>query len=212
MEKSRGTTEERARFWDSAYASRGVQSVSWYQDTPIVSLELIEALGIGRDAAVVDIGGGASVLVDRLVEQGFVDVSVLDVSADALAEARRRLGDAAPVSWLHEDLRVWRPERRFDLWHDRAVFHFLVTCDDRDRYLQTLRSAIKTNGAVVLATFAADGPEFCSGLPVARYSSADLAHLLGNRFELLETRQEEHTTPAGVMQPFTWVAGRIGPA
>lgn len=212
MRKQQWTTEERARHWDSAYAGRGVHGVSWYQDAPSVSLELIEALGIGRDAAVIDVGGGASDLAEHLVERGFIDVSVLDVSAAALAEARRRLGDAAPVSWLHEDLLVWRPERRFVLWHDRAAFHFLVTSDDRDKYLQTLRSAIGVEGFVVLATFAPDGPEFCSGLPVARYSVADLAHLLGAGFELLETRREEHITPQGVMQPFTWVAGRMRPA
>lgn len=212
MRKPRWTTGDRARHWDTAYAGRGVDSVSWYQDAPSVSLELIEALGISRDAVVIDVGGGASLLAERLVERGFVDVSVLDVSAAALAEARRRLGDAAPVSWLHEDLLVWRPERRFVLWHDRAVFHFLVTFDDRDRYLQTLRSAIQDDGFVVLATFAPDGPGFCSGLPVARYSVAELAHLLGAGFELLETRREEHITPRGVMQPFTWVAGRMRPA
>jgi len=178
-----------------------------------VSLELIEALGISRDAVVIDVGGGTSVLAEHLVERGFVDVSVLDVSAAALAEARRRLvGDAAPVSWLHEDLLVWRPERQFDLWHDRAVFHFLVASDDRDKYLQTLRSAIRDEGFVVLATFAPDGPGFCSGLPVARYSVAELVHLLGAGFELLETRREEHITPRGMMQPFTWVAGRTRPA
>jgi trans-aconitate methyltransferase len=186
--------------------------VSWYQDAPSLSLKLIEALGIGHDAAVIDVGGGASVLAEHLVARGFVDVSVLDISAAALAEARRGLGDAAPVSWLHEDLLAWRPERRFDLWHDRAVFHFLVTSDDRSKYLQTLHSAIGVEGFIVLATFAPDGPEFCSGLPVACYSVADLAHLLGAGFELLETRREEHITPQGVMQPFTWVAGRMRPA
>ena len=212
MRKPQSMTAERARHWDSVYAGSGVRGVSWYQDAPSVSSELIEALGIGRDAAVIDVGGGASTLVDHLVERAFVDVSVLDVSAAALAEARRRVGDAAPVSWLHEDVLVWRPERRFVLWHDRAVFHFLVTSDDRDKYLETLRLAIRAEGFVVLATFATDGPEFCSGLPVARYSVADLTRVLGAAFELLETRREEHITPRGVLQPFTWVAGRMRPA
>jgi hypothetical protein len=212
MRKPQRTTQERASHWDAAYAGRGTRSVSWYQDVPSLSLELIEALSIGRDAAVIDVGGGASLLANHLVERGFVDVSVLDVSAAALAEACCRLGDAAPVSWLHEDVLVWRPERRFVLWHDRAAFHFLVTSGDREEYLQTLRSAIGVEGFVVLGTFAPDGPVSCSGLPVARYSGADLADLLGPGFELLEARREEHTTPRGTIQPFTWVAGRIRPA
>ena len=184
--------------------------MSWYQDTPSVSLELIEALGVGRDEAVIDIGGGASLLADYLLKRGFVDVSVLDLSATALAETGRRLVDAAPATLLHEDLLVWRPERRFDLWHDRALFHFLVAPDDRDKYVQTLRSAVPVGGRVVLATFAADGPELCSGLPVHRYSVTELTELLGADFELLETRREAHVTPRGVTQPFTWVGGRMG--
>ncbi len=203
------TSEERARHWDNAYASRGARGVSWYQDTPRMSLELFDALGVGRHASVIDIGGGASVLADQLVARGFIDLSVLDISAAALAEARRRLGDPSPVTLLHEDLLVWRPVRRFKLWHDRAVFHFLVASDDRDRYLRSLRAAIDVDGYVVIATFAADGPEHCSGLPVARYSATDLAELLGPGFELREMRRETHITPGGVAQPFTWVAGRF---
>jgi hypothetical protein len=172
-------------------------------------LELIETLAIEREAALIDVGGGASSLVDHLIERGFSDLAVLDVSPAALAEGRRRLGAEAPVVWLCEDLLVWQPERRFDVWHDRAVFQFLVSPDERDTYLRTLRSAVGGNGFVVLGTFAADGPTSCSGLPVARYSAADLTELLGPRFELLATRREEHTTPRGMIQPFAWVAGRI---
>ncbi len=211
MSNPQRNSEERARHWDSAYTAGGVRGVSWYQDAPTVSLELIEALGIARDAAIIDVGGGASVLADRLVERGFVDVSVLDVSAAALAEARSRMAGAARVHWLHEDLLDWRPERRFDLWHDRAVFHFLIAPADRDEYLRILRSALRPDGCVVLATFAEDGPELCSGLPVARYSAARLADVLGEGFELVETRREEHVTPKGVMQPFTWVVARMRP-
>ncbi len=209
MGNRRWTSEERARHWEAAYTGRGFDGVSWYQEVPSVSLELIDALGVPPDAAVIDVGGGASTLVDHLVEQGFSDVSVLDVSAAALAEARGRLGDAAPVSWLHEDLLLWRPERRFDLWHDRAVFHFLVSPDERAMYLATLGAAIETDGFVVLATFAPQAPEFCSGLPVARYSVDDLTDLFGVGFELVQTRREEHVTPGGSTQPFTWVAGRV---
>ncbi len=173
-----------------------------------MSLELIDKLGVSPDTAVVDVGGGASTLADHLVGKGFADVSVLDISAGALDEGRRRLVDA-PVSWRHEDLLAWNPDRRFGLWHDRAVFHFLVSADDRDSYLRTLRSAIQSEGFVILATFAADGPESCSGLPVARYSDADLVQALGAEFELLATRRENHITPRNAMQPFTWIAGRM---
>ena len=202
------TTEDRARHWDSAYAAGG-RRVSWYQEAPDVSVKLIESLGLAHDAPVLDVGGGASTLADHLVARKFADVSVLDVSATALDEGRRRLGDAAPVHWLHEDLLVWQPERRYGLWHDRALFHFLVDSGERDLYLKTLRCALRDEGLILLSTFATDGPEFCSGLPVIRYSVEDLAQMLGVGFELLETRREEHITPRGIRQPFTWVAGEM---
>lgn len=203
------TRAERTRHWDAAYASHGVRGVSWYQDAPSVSLELIGALDVSREAAVIDVGGGASSLAANLVERGFVDVAVLDLSTTALNEVRARMGDASPVNWLHEDVLEWHPERRYVLWRDRAVFHFLLTRDDRQKYLRALQSAIQPGGFVIVATFAADGPEFCSGLPVSHYSGEELTDLLGVGFELQQTRQEEHITPKGVRQPFTWVAGRI---
>lgn len=183
--------------------------MSWYQDVPRASLEMIEMLPVSPEAAILDVGGGASNLVVRLVEQGFADLSVLDVSEVALAEARGHLDDDAPVVWLHVDLLSWRPERQFDLWHDRAVFHFLVASEDRETYLRTLRFALSDNGFVVLGTFAPDGPESCSGLPVVRYSASDLAELLGAEFDVLDSRREEHITPSGAIQPFTWVAAQM---
>jgi SAM-dependent methyltransferase len=173
-----------------------------------MSLELIEALRTPRDAAVVDIGGGASRLVDCLVDRGFGDLTVLDVSVSALEEVRSRLGDS-PVFLLHEDLLDWQPDRQYDLWHDRAVFHFLVTEADRQTYLEKLREALRPGGSLILGTFALDGPEVCSGLPVTRYSADDLSHMLGSTFEPVQTRRELHTTPRGSVQPFTWLAGRI---
>jgi len=173
-----------------------------------MSLELIERLAIPRTAAVIDIGGGASALVDGLLERGYPDVSVLDVSKAALAEVRRRLGPGASVTLLEEDFLAWRPERQYDLWHDRAVFHFLVDESQTEAYLETLRSALRPEGYIIMATFASDGPEQCSGLPVSRYSAAELADRLGPRFEMVETFRNEHVTPAGVVQPFTWVAAR----
>lgn len=201
-------SSERAAHWDKAYRSQGVESVSWYESEPATSLELVGSLGIDPTTGVVDVGGGASPLVDRLIERGFVDVSVLDVSETALAEARRRVGRASGVIWLHQDILEWRPARRYGLWHDRAVFHFLTDDADRARYLEVLSTAIENGGGLIVATFADDGPEYCSGLRVARYSADELVSLLGDRFVPTETRREVHATPAGPIQPFTWVAGR----
>lgn len=197
------------RHWDDAYATRGASGVSWYQPSPDVSLELIDALALPHDAAVLDVGGGASTLVDRLVERGWADVTVLDISAAALHEARRRLAGAAGVEWLHRDVLQWRPERRYGLWHDRAVFHFLVERAERDRYVETLGLALAPGGAVVVGAFAPDAPERCSGLPVRRYSPDELVSALGGRLDVVERRREVHTTPTGAGQPFTWIAARL---
>ena len=206
------SSEERAARWDSAYEQRGVGGVSWYQRTPEASLQLIDALRVPPTAAVIDVGGGASSLADHLVRRGYSDVTVLDVSRSALDRSRGQLADPASVSYVHDDLLRWHPPRQYDLWHDRALYHFLVDEKDRQRYAKTLRSALATGGFVIVATFAPDGPSMCSGLPVVRYSPDALAEALGTTFELLEVRREEHVTPRGSMQPFTWIAGRLGTA
>jgi trans-aconitate methyltransferase len=172
-------------------------------------MELIEALGIDRSVPVVDVGGGASVLVDRLLDAEFTDVSVVDVSEVALETGRRRVHEADRVAWLREDILTWQPDRRYGLWHDRAVFHFLTEAEDRNRYLATMLSAVAPGGWIVMATFADDGPEYCSGLPVARYSPEELVAVLGDRFSPVQSKRELHTTPADVVQPFTWVAGVV---
>jgi trans-aconitate methyltransferase len=174
-----------------------------------VSLELFDKLAIPTKAAVLDIGGGASTLVDGLIARGFKDLTVLDVSSEALDTVRLRLGEGGPVVLIQGDLLEWRPERRFDVWHDRAVFHFLVDEEDRRSYFRILRSSLVSGGEVILATFAPDGPEYCSGLPVARYGPDQLIESLGPDVQVLNADREEHVTPAGVIQPFTWVAVRI---
>jgi SAM-dependent methyltransferase len=180
--------------------------VSWYQPEPAMSLALIDRLRLPKGAPVIDIGGGASLLVDRLLARGHTDLAVLDVSSTALEIARRRLGDATtPVRWLHEDIMIWQPERPYALWHDRAVFHFLTHAAERARYLTIMRQALGQSGALIIATFASDGPERCSGLPVARYDATDLEQLLDG-FTVIESSREEHVTPAGTVQPFTWIA------
>jgi hypothetical protein len=196
-----------AGHWDWAYAERGA-GVSWFEAVPQVSLDLIAALEIPLDAAVLDVGGGASRLADHLLALGYGDVSVLDVSAGALTEIRKRLAPGAPVQLIEHDLRTWHPTRRFGLWHDRAVLHFLVDPGDRRRYMEVLSQALQGGGGVVVGTFAPDGPDHCSGLPVVRYSVDELEALLGPGFEIVEARRHEHRTPAGAVQPFTWIAAR----
>ena len=205
-----GEIEDLRRHWDALYGRKGAAGVSWYQPTAHVSLELIDRLGIPPTAAMIDVGGGASTLVDDLLARGFSDVTVLDVSTSALDAARTRLGGkAAAVHWLHEDLlHAWMPARRYDLWHDRAVFHFLVAEGQKARYRALLDAALAATGVAIVATFAPDGPDHCSGLPVSRYGQEELVAALGEGMELLMGCREEHRTPGGVAQPFTWVAVR----
>jgi SAM-dependent methyltransferase len=208
MRVNRPTTPtDRAAHWNTVYDTKGDDGVSWYQAIPNVTLELLDTLRVGRAASIIDLGGGASVVVDHLLAREFTDVSVLDVSKVALDDTRARLGPAAEqVHWLHRDIFDWVPERRFDLWHDRAVFHFLIDEVERETYLQVLRSGIAPGGRVVVATFDAHGPTHCSGLPVVRYGATELAQVFAPHFDLVDTRSEEHLTPAGLVQPFTWVA------
>ncbi len=195
-----------ARHWDAAYERRGPEGVSWFQPTPALSLSLIASLALPPDAPVVDVGGGASALAGALLAAGARDVCVVDLSATALAHARARLGaEAGRVEWIEADVRDWRPGRAYALWHDRAVFHFMATADDRDAYLRTVRAAVAPGGHVVVATFAADGPTQCSGLPVARYDAPGLAAAFGDGFRSVRSEREVHRTPGGSRQAFTWV-------
>lgn len=196
--------------WDERYRTSPYE-LSWHQDVPTMSLALFDALGIDATASVIDIGGGASTLVDHLVQRGHADVAVLDVSERALAVARARVGDAAGVTWIHHDLLTWSAPRRWDVWHDRAVLHFLVHDADRAAYVDVLRRVLVPGGAFVIGTFAEDGPTQCSGLPVRRDSAAGLLELLGD-VEVVAERRDVHVTPAGAEQPFTWIAGRVNPA
>ena len=191
--------------WDRAYDAGGASTVSWYEPTARVSLEIVSALRLPLDAPVIDVGGGASTLAGELVAQGFSDVSVLDVSEVALRDARERAGGAG-VRWLHEDVLRWLPEHKYGLWHDRAVLHFFTEEHDRQAYLRALRGAVMPTGFVVLGVFAPDGPERCSGLPVKRYAVEDLTQFLGAGYVPRIEQYEAHVTPRGVRQPFTWVA------
>jgi hypothetical protein len=194
--------------WNERYRSVGATAVSWYESTPTVSLELFARLGVTTAQSVIDVGGGASVLVDQLLERGHQEVAVLDLSKVALDEARARLADDGAVTWIEADLLHWDPPRRWDVWHDRAVLHFLVSDDDRATYVEVLRRAVGMGGAFVIGTFAEDGPMECSSLPVRRQSADELIELLGD-VEVIDRGRHVHHTPGGVDQPFTWVAGRL---
>jgi trans-aconitate methyltransferase len=193
--------------WDNRYETIGAQSVSWHQDRPVVSLDLLAALGVGPSQSVLDVGGGASNLVDHLLAAGHDDIGVLDLSVVALDVARSRSGPTPAVSWIEQDILTWEPDRTWDVWHDRAVLHFLLDDTDRERYAQTVRRAVRPGGAVVIGTFAEDGPTQCSALPVRRHSPEDLLAVVGD-LDVIEQRREVHQTPSGAPQPFNWLAGR----
>ena len=202
----------RKEHWEHVYSTRAPDAVSWYHKAPEISLALIEASRIGPASAVVDIGAGASALAEHLLDRGFTDVSVLDIAEAGLGHARKRLGPrATAVDWIIADVTAWQPEREYALWHDRAVFHFLVDPAERRAYMATLDGAVAGGGSVILAAFAPDGPERCSGLPVQRHSDETLASELGPEFALEETRREEHYTPAGGVQRFLWARFRRAP-
>jgi len=192
--------------WEAVYRTKRVDDVSWFQATPSISLELIGRVAPGPSARIIDVGGGASTLVDSLLERGYRDITVLDVSDTALAKVRARLGDdASRVRWLSSDaLTVELPDARYDVWHDRAVFHFLIDSVDRDAYMTQVRRAVRPGGHVLIATFAEDGPTTCSGLPVARYSAEALRAEFGGGFEFVESVREQHRTPSGSLQPFVY--------
>jgi trans-aconitate methyltransferase len=201
-------TADRAEHWNTAY-QQGETTHSWFQDEPTHSLRMIDAAGVRVEDGVIDVGGGASRLVDALRERGCADVTVLDVSATPLQTAQHRLGTAADhVTWICHDLLTWAPERRYMVWHDRAVFHFLTDPADRARYLHTLTAATAPGSIAVVGCFDLDGPEQCSGLSVARHSAAGIAERFGSDWLLVYRDREEHITPSGGVQPFTWAVLR----
>ena len=196
-------TDDRKLHWENVYSTRGETDVSWFQENPAPSLELIKHVGAKHSDAIVDVGGGASRLVDSLLTEGFRDLTVLDLSAAALDTARKRLGAKGDeVTWIAGDATLWEPPRAYDIWHDRAAFHFLTDVADQAAYIERLRRGLKIGGHLIMGTFALDGPERCSGLPVARHSSDSLAELAGAGFELIDSRRHDHSTPWDSVQKF----------
>jgi SAM-dependent methyltransferase len=194
---------DRQAHWQNVYKEKGENQVSWFQERPTISLELIEAAGAKPNSATIDIGGGASRLVDALIDKGYRDLTVLDLSASAVSIAKTRLGQsAALVKWIVADVTQWEPPSRYDLWHDRAAFHFLTEVSDRTAYIERLKNALPVGGHAIIGTFALDGPERCSGLPVVRYDATQLALMLTPLFTLVDMRRHEHKTPWGSLQQF----------
>ncbi len=196
-------TNDRQEHWQDVYAGKREDEVSWFQEAPQPSLDLIRLFSKSTADAVIDVGGGASRLVDHLVGAGYSDIALLDLSAAALEVVRKRLGPAASaVDLIVADACEWRPARRYDIWHDRAAFHFLVQPSQQTAYMDALKAALKPDGRVIIGTFAPDGPEKCSGLAVARHDAESLGALLGDSFTLLGSRRHEHVTPWASVQKF----------
>lgn len=192
--------------WEKVYETKPTHTVSWFQEHAEQSLRLIRETGVPLTASIIDVGGGASTLVDDLLENGYQSLTVLDLSGAALAAAQKRLGPQAKgVQWIDADVtRAELPAHAYDVWHDRAVFHFLTSAADRQAYVEAVLRAVKPGGHVIVATFAEDGPTQCSGLPVMRYSAGDLHAEFGSPFALLRHEKEEHRTPAGSIQKFVY--------
>ena len=195
----------RKSHWDNIYRDKSPLEVSWYQAEPALSLHLIGQSGFPKEAAIIDVGGGSSLLVDRLYAQGYRNLAVLDISGIALNHARQRLGKAAQdIEWYEADVTSFVPPHGYDIWHDRAVFHFLTDEDDRKRYVATLKLALKPAGNLILAAFAIGGPTKCSGLNIVQYNDGKLVRELGEGFTLVEQLSETHITPGNQEQLFTY--------
>jgi SAM-dependent methyltransferase len=192
--------------WDNVYTTKATDAVSWFQEHAENSLKLIQQTGVPLSAAIIDIGGGASTLVDDLLAKGYSNLSVLDLSSAALSASQNRLGcKASAIHWVVADItKADLPIQHYDVWHDRAVFHFLTSAQDRQAYVQAVLRAVKPGGHVIVATFAEDGPLQCSGLPVMRYNSDELHAEFGEPFTLVHHEKESHQTPFGTAQQFTY--------
>lgn len=204
-------SSDRAHHWETVYRDQALDRVSWFEATPDTSMALLQAEGMTPADAVVDIGGGASRLVDALIAQGQAHVSVLDISGAALAVARERVQDlpgAGRVVWIAADVTRWQPDRSYDVWHDRATFHFLKDAADRDAYRDVMTRALRPGGLAVIGTFAKDGPEYCSELPVQRHDAESLKAALGHGFTLLAQNRIKHVTPSGTTQRFLFATFR----
>ncbi len=196
---------ERRDHWEEIYRTKASEEVSWYQKSPQTSLELIQQSNLPMTARIIDVGGGDSLLVDHLLELGYRDISVVDISETALNKSRERLdANADDINWIQGDVRRLGLSGKFDLWHDRATFHFLIDENEIDRYLQTAYQHLNPEGILLLGTFSEKGPSQCSGLPVRQYSVKNLVHRLEKQFEIITSKTIDHFTPSGNAQNFLY--------
>jgi len=190
-------------YWDKLYTTKRQDEVSWYQPTPGVSLDFITELNIPRDAAIIDVGGGDSYLVDNLLAGGFTDITVLDISGEAINRTKHRLGkEAEKITWIVSDINELVIGKKFDCWHDRAAFHFLTTEKQVEKYLSIAQKHIANNGRMIIGTFSTSGPEKCSGLPIKQYNEQSLSTVLKNWFEKIKCITTDHITPFNTIQNF----------
>ncbi|MBO9673097.1 MAG: class I SAM-dependent methyltransferase [Sphingobacteriaceae bacterium] len=189
--------------WENIYQTKQPQDVSWTQDIPAISLFLMKDLKLSKDAPIIDIGGGDSLLVDFLLKEGFTDISVLDISSGAIQRTKQRLGKKADeVKWIVSDINDFVPDRQFKLWHDRATFHFLTKEEQQTRYVQVAQNAVVGN--LIIGTFSKSGPTKCSNLPIQQYDESDMVSKFGEYFSKVECISEDHMTPSGKLQNFTF--------
>ena len=195
--------EARKNHWENVYHTKSSHEVSWYQSQPIISLQWIQESGISKEAAIIDIGGGDSVLVDHLLQLGYNNLTVLDISETAIQKSKSRLGDhAKKINWIVSDVLEFEPDKKYDLWHDRAAFHFLTEPTDIKKYVQLAHQSIVEKGCMILATFSDEGPKKCSGLDIQSYSEESMKGIWDKQFELVTTLKKDHITPSGGKQNF----------
>ncbi|RKS53378.1 methyltransferase family protein [Gillisia mitskevichiae] len=197
--------ESKKKHWETIYNTKKLQEVSWYQPVPVTSLNSINATQLAKDSQIIDIGGGDSFLADNLLSLGYTNVNVLDISENAINRAKERLGQKADdVTWIVSDITTFKPSISYDLWHDRAAFHFLTSEEDIRKYLDTMQQAIKPNGFLILGTFSENGPTKCSGIEIKQYSIEQLKAVIPNTFTFIEGKNIDHPTPSGSLQNFTF--------
>lgn len=196
---------DKKEHWEKIYTTKEFKETSWFQKKPVVSLDIIESLGLSREARIIDIGGGDSYLVDNLLDLGYKNLNVLDISEVAIEKAKTRIGEkAGKVIWIVSDAVNYKADKKFDLWHDRAAFHFLTEEKKINTYLDNLKASVKPGGYVILATFSEKGPEKCSGITIKQYSAQDMERLFEKDFEIVRVENIDHTTPWGDKQNFTF--------
>lgn len=194
---------DRKEHWENIYNTKTLEEVSWYQRNPTTSLDFIKQFNVPTIAKIIDVGGGDSFLVDKLLELGYTDITVLDISSSALERAKQRLGSKAEnVKWIVADASMFKPIEKYDFWHDRAAFHFLTEGKDINNYINTVHQSIKPNGILILGTFSEQGPKKCSGIEIKQYSENSMTSLLSNFFQKIRCITIDHQTPFDTIQNF----------